>query len=129
MAFAAAPGGWAPCDGQLLPIGEHPALFALIGTRYGGDGSTTFALPDLRGRTPIHAGNDHLLGAGGGEEAHTLTTAELPRVQAAGAGAARDDDGAGVRAHGGARPHQNMQPFLTLSFCIALTGIEPAPRR
>src|SRR5215211_2806889 len=79
MSFAFAPKGWALCNGQLLPINQNQALFALLGTTFGGDGRVTFALPDLRSRTPIHVGNGHALGAKAGEQAHTLSTAEMPR--------------------------------------------------
>src|ERR1051326_5400960 len=77
MSFQFAPKGWALCNGQLLPINQNQALFSLLGTTYGGNGQTTFALPDLQGRTPIHWGNGFTLGESAGEEAHTLTTAEL----------------------------------------------------
>src|SRR6267378_6833200 len=77
MSFNFAPQGWAMCNGQFLPINQNQALFSLLGTTYGGDGRVTFALPDLRGRTPIHFGQ-HLLGEEGGEESHTLTISELP---------------------------------------------------
>src|SRR5205085_663269 len=70
--------GWALCNGQLLPINQNQALFSLLGTTYGGDGRVNFALPDLRGRVPIHMGAGHTLGERGGEQAHTITTAELP---------------------------------------------------
>src|SRR6476660_4900704 len=78
FSFDFAPQGWALCNGQLLPINQNQALFALLGTTYGGDGRTTFALPDLRGRVPIHDGNGHTLGERAGEQAHTLSIAELP---------------------------------------------------
>ena len=78
MSFGFAPRGWALCDGQLLPINQNQALFSLLGTTYGGDGRTTFALPDLRGRVPIQVGAGHSLGESGGEAAHTLSTAEIP---------------------------------------------------
>ncbi len=78
MSFAFAPKGWALCNGQLLPINQNQALFALLGTSFGGDGRVNFALPDYRGRTPIHVGSGHTLGEGGGEQAHTLSIAELP---------------------------------------------------
>lgn len=76
--FNFAPQGWAMCNGQFMPINQNQALFSLLGTTYGGNGQTTFALPDLRGRTPIHFGNSHTLGEKGGEAAHTLTISELP---------------------------------------------------
>lgn len=78
MAFNFAPRGWALCDGQLLPINQNQALFALLGTIYGGDGRTNFALPELRGRSPLHRSNDLAQGARGGETQHSLTVAELP---------------------------------------------------
>jgi microcystin-dependent protein len=78
MSFSFAPKGWAMCNGQLLPINENQALFALLGTTYGGNGQTTFALPNLQGRAAMHAGSSHILGERGGEEAHTVTTAEMP---------------------------------------------------
>src|SRR5687767_10933318 len=78
MSFVFAPKGWALCNGQLLPINQNQALFSLLGTTFGGDGRVNFALPDLRGRTPIHVGSGHTLGERGGEQAHTLSTAELP---------------------------------------------------
>ena len=84
MAFNFAPRGWAFCDGQILPINQNQSLYSLLGTTYGGDGRTSFALPDLRGRTPIHVGRsnggaDHLLGSKSGEETHTLSAAEMPQ--------------------------------------------------
>ena len=78
MSFEFAPKGWALCNGQLLPINQNQALFSLLGTTFGGDGRVNFALPDLRGRTPIHVGSGHTLGERGGEQAHTLSIAELP---------------------------------------------------
>src|SRR3954453_5393110 len=78
MSFGYAPQGWAQCNGQLLPINQHQALFALLGTTFGGDGRVNFALPDLRGRAPIHVGSGHTLGERGGEQAHTLTINEMP---------------------------------------------------
>src|SRR3954452_21985670 len=78
MSFSFAPKGWAFCNGQLLPINQNQALFSLLGTTFGGDGRVNFALPDVRGRTPIHVGSGHTLGERGGEQAHTLTTSEIP---------------------------------------------------
>jgi microcystin-dependent protein len=151
MSFVFAPKGWALCNGQLLPINQNQALFSLLGTTFGGDGRVNFALPDLRGRTPIHVGSGHTLGERGGEQAHTLSTAELPThthlVQAsttagstpiptsnALAGAdiyaplatAVSMDPSTITNVGGSQAHLNMQPFLTLSFCIALQGIFPS---
>src|SRR5436190_18535631 len=78
MSFNFAPKGWALCNGQLLPINQNQALFSLLGTTFGGNGQTTFALPDVRGRVPIHVGDGHTLGEKGGQEAHTITMQELP---------------------------------------------------
>jgi microcystin-dependent protein len=153
MSFGYAPKGWALCNGQLLPINQNQALFSLLGTTFGGDGRVNFALPDVRGRTPIHVGAGHTLGEKGGEQAHTLSIAELPgHTHAANAtsdNAAVDAPGGNLLASaanqyaapspnttlipssvtnvGGSQAHPNMQPFLTLSFCIALQGIFPSP--
>ena len=154
MSFVYAPRGWALCNGQFLPINQNQALFSLLGTTFGGNGQTTFALPDLRGRVPIHVGSGHTLGERGGEPAHTLSMAELPThmhvlnatsttgTQAIPAGNllaptasqmyhAADNLVAmapeAVTNVGGSQAHLNMQPFLTLSFCIALQGIFPSP--
>src|SRR5574341_11253 len=78
VSFEFAPRGWALCNGQLLPINQNQALFSLLGTTYGGDGQVNFALPNLQGRVPIHMGSSHTLGEAGGEQAHTLSIAELP---------------------------------------------------
>jgi microcystin-dependent protein len=154
MSFVFAPRGWALCNGQLLPINQNQALFSLLGTTFGGDGRVNFALPDLRGRTPIHVGSGHTLGERGGEQAHTLsiaelpththvaqaqpltTTTQLPAVNALLAQASnvyRSPDNLvslaplTVTNVGGSQAHLNMQPFLTLSFSIALQGIFPSP--
>ncbi len=154
MSFAFAPKGWALCDGQTLPVNQNQALFSLLGTTFGGDGQTTFALPDFRGRTPIHVGSGHVAGERGGEQTHTLSAAELP-THTHGLNAASGNGTVGtasgnvfakalgvaygspaglvamspdvVTAVGGGQPHLNAQPFLTLSFCIALQGIFPSP--
>jgi microcystin-dependent protein len=152
MSFAYAPRGWALCNGQLLPINQNQALFALLGTTYGGNGQTTFALPDLRDRAPVHVGNGHTLGERAGEASHTLTSAELPTHTHVLSGTSVNADSpiptgnllgaannaytpaanlaalhpAAVSSVGGSQPHENRQPFLTLSFCIALTGIFPS---
>lgn len=147
------PKGWAFCDGQLLPINQNQALFSLLGTNYGGDGRVNFALPDLRGRTPIHVGSGHVLGQKGGEESHTLSVQEMPAhkhpVNATDAAAATSDPAGALLASpvfdvykqpsdlasmspqaatntGAGQAHQNMQPFLVLSFVIALQGIFPS---
>jgi microcystin-dependent protein len=154
MSFVFAPKGWALCNGQLLPINQNQGLFSLLGTTFGGDGRVNFALPDLRGRLPIHVGGSHTLGERGGEQAHTLSSAELPththiaqgqpavgsQVNAANALLAQASNvyhtpenplvslsPAAVSSVGGSQAHLNMQPFLTLSFCIALQGIFPSP--
>lgn len=157
MAFGFPPRGWAQCNGQLLPIQQNQALFSLIGTIYGGDGIRTFALPNLQARTPIHAGQDrsgqgYEPGQPGGEQAHTLTMAEMAGqhthavvgTETAGdsplptgnyLAAANNLYGplasttplqpAAVTGAGG-QPHNNMQPYLVLNFCIALQGIYPS---
>lgn len=156
MSFVFAPKGWALCNGQLLPINQNQALFSLLGTTFGGDGRVNFGLPDLRGRTPIHVGSGHTLGERGGEQAHTLSIAELPThthvLNATSNQATTSTSGTGVMlakstganlyaadnnlqamspsaitSVGGSQAHLNMQPFLTLSFCIALQGIFPSP--
>jgi len=154
MSFVFAPRGWALCNGQLLPINQNQALFSLLGTTFGGDGQVNFALPDLRGRTPIHVGGGHTLGQRGGEQAHTLSIAELPTHTHALVATTADGSTpvptnnlladspsqlyaapanlvalqpASVTSTGGSQAHLNMQPFLTLSFCIALQGIFPSP--
>ena len=147
------PKGWAFCNGQFLPINQNQGLFSLLGTTFGGDGRVNFALPDLRGRTPIHVGAGHTLGERGGEQAHTLSIAELPThthvemaqpadgnqlpavgavlAQASNVYRAADNlvalNPGTVTNTGGSQAHLNMQPFLTLSFCIALQGIFPSP--
>ena len=154
MSFVFAPKGWALCNGQLLPINQNQGLFSLLGTTFGGDGRVNFALPDLRGRVPIHVGSGHTLGERGGEQAHTLSIAEIPThvhvVSAVNTNAATNAplnnslanttalyhapsnnltaiNAGTVGPVGGSQAHLNMQPFLTLSFCIALQGIFPSP--
>jgi microcystin-dependent protein len=154
MSFGFPPKGWALCNGQFLPINQNQALFALFGTMYGGNGQTNFALPDLRGRVPIHMDAGFIQGQAGGEQAHTLNISELPAhthfvnaSSAAGNNAVptnnilasplnlsyRPPDGnlttlipSSVSNVGGSQAHLNMQPFLTLSFCVALQGIFPS---
>jgi len=154
MSFGFAPKGWALCNGQLMPINQNQALFSLLGTTYGGDGRVNFGLPNLQGNTPIHVGNGHTLGERGGEQAHTLSISEIPtHVHNAVATSTNGSviiptgnllaggtpqfyhapDGnltplnAGTLANtGGSQPHENMQPYLTLNFCIALQGIFPS---
>ena len=148
-----APAGWMFCEGQLLPISENETLFNLIGTTYGGDGQSTFALPDARGRLPIHFGNRFTLGETGGVEGVTLTVAQIPSHshgmlvsddiplqngpgsnvlgQAAGkfyrAGVPTLQMNAGViGSTGGSQPHTNFQPYLCVDFIISLFGIFPS---
>ena len=167
MSFIFAPKGWALCNGQFLPINQNQALFALFGTYYGGNGQTTFALPDLRSRVPIHMGAGFTQGQRGGEETHTLIQSEMPahnhliladattaatsnsNVPAAGNSLGQSigtsSQGSNYAANvysanaanaalapqvvsstGGSQPHENRQPYLTLSFCVALQGIFPS---
>lgn len=154
MSFGYAPGGYALCNGQLLPINQNQALFSLLGTTFGGDGRMNFALPDLRGRAPLHVGSSHSLGERGGEQTHTLSIAELPPHTHVLSASSQDGNApvptvnvlarnqsqvytppsnlaamnpGSVTNAGGGQAHLNMQPFLTLSFCIALKGIFPSP--
>jgi len=155
MSFNFAPKSWAQCNGQLLPINQNQALFSLLGTTYGGDGRVNFALPDFRGRLPLHVGGGFSLGQRGGEEAHTLNQQEMTahthvvNAQAKPADANTPVGNWFARASaqllyagtpntsmnpasvappvGGSQPHQNMSPYLVLNFCIALQGIFPSP--
>lgn len=157
VGFDFAPRGWALLDGQILPINQNQSLYSLLGTTYGGDGRTTFALPDLRGRTPLHRGSEFGLGQKSGAETVTLTAAEMAahthEVKAsmnAGdswvaaeyilAGSPPTEDGYrnyeqanatplrsdAIANAGGGQGHENMQPYLTLNFCIALQGLFPS---
>ena len=152
MSFGFPPKGWALCDGQLLPINQNQGLFSLLGTTYGGDGRVNFGLPDLQGRTPMHMGNGHTLGERGGEQSHTLSISEIPTHVHTSNGSTSttglvdpptNNVLAGAQVYnppnnltsllpstlanvGGSQAHLNMQPFLTLSFCIALQGIFPS---
>ena len=150
-----APAGWMFCEGQLLPISENETLFQLIGTTYGGDGESTFALPDLRGRIPIHQGNGFVLAETGGAEEITLTTQQIPihsHPMLASVAAGQNSDPANqvtaqhptmslysalppnaplsplvVGSVGGSQPHTNFQPYLCVDFIISLFGIFPSP--
>ena len=167
--FNFAPRGWATCDGQLLPIAQNSALFSLLGTTYGGDGRTTFGLPDLRGRVAIHMGqgpglSNRTIGSRSGSESETLGVNQIPShshvassVANAVTPAGNSNDAAGnfwaddagvssgtyhtgpanatmdaaaittsVQSTGGGQAHNNMQPYLTVNFCIALTGLFPS---
>jgi microcystin-dependent protein len=153
MSFGFPPKGWALCNGQLLPINQNQALFSLLGTTYGGDGRVNFALPNLQGRVPVHRGGGLTLGQAGGEQAHTLSAGEMPQHTHVLNGSSADASNpspagnvcaantnlygpgvqlvglqqASVTTVGGSQAHQNMQPFLTLNFSIALQGIFPSP--
>lgn len=149
-----APAGWMFCEGQLLPISENETLFNLIGTTYGGDGQSTFAMPDLRGRIPVHQGNGFILAETGGVEDITITISQIPSHSHVfmGAGSvANDPNPAGnvvgeslvaslyqsaapnapmatdsLAAVGGSQPHSNFQPYLCINFIISLFGIFPS---
>jgi len=156
MSFGYAPRGWAMCNGQLLPINQNQALFSLLGTTFGGNGQTNFALPDLRGQVPIHVGGGHTLGEKAGQQSDTITISELPthvhianatsipatagnpsntRLLSQSTLAALYTNASNLTAMdptsianvGGSQAHLNMQPFLALNFCIALQGIFPSP--
>jgi microcystin-dependent protein len=157
MSFSFAPHGWALCNGQTLPINQNQALFALLGTTYGGNGQTTFLLPNLQGRTPVHMGAGITLGQQAGEQNHTLAITEIPththdfRAVTPGTANTNNPNNAllsnttpaqlyvstpnapattlrpqAISTVGGSQGHNNMQPYLTLSFCIALQGIFPS---
>jgi microcystin-dependent protein len=152
FSFSFAPRGWALCNGQLLPINQNQALFALVGTTYGGNGQTTFALPNLQGSVPLHVGNNFTLGQVGGELTHTLSTGEMPQHshQPVGGSTATSPGPSGnvwgttnqnnyssaapdqtmnpasIGSAGSGQPHPNQPPFLVINFCIALVGIFPS---
>lgn len=155
VSFNFPPKGWALCNGQFLPINQNQALFALLGTTYGGNGQTTFALPNLRGRVPVHEGNGHTLGEAAGSTSVTVNIQQLPthlhtlqatnvdvpanRTPAPGGnfmGPVNNQYGAAanlttlhpssVSSVGGSQPHNNMMPYLVLNFIIALQGIFPS---
>lgn len=149
-----APSGWMFCEGQLLPISEYETLFNLIGTTYGGDGQSTFALPDLRGRVPLHFGNGLTLAEAGGVEDVTLTVSQIPahthpflattnvadqnsvsgnllaqpsvmfEYFAAAPGVQLSQSS--IQATGGSQPHNNFQPYLCVDFILSLFGIFPS---
>lgn len=156
--FNFAPRGWAWCDGQLLPLSQNTALFSLLGTTYGGNGKSNFALPDLQGRAPMHPGQGpglslHDLGETGGSETVSLLESEMPAHSHAASASLADGTnqtpvgeqlaaGVGIGQYaapgpltslspnalapaGGDQPHNNLQPFLTFYFCIALQGVFP----
>jgi microcystin-dependent protein len=152
FSFNFAPKGWAQCNGQLLPINQNQALFSLLGTTYGGDGRVNFGLPNLQGRVPMHQGNGHTLGETGGQTTHTIILSEMaahthtvtacsdqatlpgPTGNLWGKDASSPYAASGnvtmaaatVTTAGGNQPHENMSPYLTLIFGIALQGIFPS---
>jgi microcystin-dependent protein len=152
VSFNFPPKGWALCNGQLLPINQNQALFALLGTTYGGNGQTNFALPNLRGQVPIHMGSGHTLGEAAGSTSVTLNIQQMPQhLHFAQASSANGDTAfaanhllaaagnmygtainlttllpASVTNVGGSQPHNNMMPYLVLNFIIALQGIFPS---
>jgi microcystin-dependent protein len=154
MSFTYPPKGWAFCNGQILPINQNQALFSLLGTMYGGNGQTTFGLPNLRGQVPIHFGAGYTQGEKAGESSHTVTLQEMTQHfhwaqgSAAASGNVATPGGAllgsggnsiyaepqnflscaqsSITNFGGSQPHNNMMPYLVLNFCIALQGIFPS---
>lgn len=153
VGFNYPPKGWAECNGQFMPINQNQALFSLFGTMYGGNGQTTFALPDFRGRTGIHVGAGFIQGQAGGQEFHTVTQSEMPAhnhfVQATSAQSTTNLPQGNLLATnnaaqynttplnttlhpssitnvGGSQPHENRQPFLVLNFIVALQGVFPS---
>ena len=152
VSFNFAPKGWALCNGQVLPINQNQALFSLLGTTYGGNGQTTFALPNLQGRVPLHMGSAFVMGQAGGETAHTLNLSEMPAHTHIPVGSSNNasvtspagnlwavQSGSGyspisnanmnpasITNVGGSQPHDNMSPYLVLNFCIALSGVFPS---
>jgi len=154
VSFNFAPKGWAMCNGQFLPINQNQALFSLLGTTYGGNGQTTFALPNFQGRVPMHFGSGFNQGETGGQSAHTLTMSEMPQhihfvnvtndtgtdanptsatvlaksvAQSYGPAANLSPMNSAIVGNvGGSQPHTNQQPYLVLNFIIALQGIFPS---
>jgi len=154
FSFNFPPKGWALCNGQLLPINQNQALFALLGTTYGGNGQTSFALPNLQGQVPIHTGNAHALGEHAGTSSVTVSQGQMPQhthfaqasntagdvpsatgnvlaasdVQVyAPVGSLTSLQPGSIADAGGSQPHNNMMPYLVLNYCIALQGIFPSP--
>lgn len=154
VSFNYAPQGWAFCNGQQLPINQNQALFSLLGTTYGGNGQTTFALPNLRGQVPIHTGNGHIQGEAGGSSSVTISQQTMAQHMHFAQGTSNSSgnvatpgnallaasnvtvygpaaglvalDPSSVAPVGGNQPHNNMMPYLVLNFCIALVGIFPS---
>ncbi len=155
VAFGFAPKGWAQCNGQILPINQNQALFSLLGTTFGGDGVTTFALPDLRGRVSVSSGNNYVLGSPGGVENVTLNVSQIPphshapvcstqtgtsaepasqvwagsssreTLYQTGSNANGSMVNGAITASGSSQAHTNLQPFLVINYIIALQGIYP----
>ena len=152
VSFNFAPKGWALCNGQTLPINQNQALFSLLGTTYGGDGITTFKLPNLQARMPVHQSSNYVIGSLGGQSSHTLLLQEMPLHNHGAVGVsttAASDETSGnswaasqqnpyatssnttlapgtLGQSGGSQPHNNMAPYLVLNFIIALQGIFPS---
>lgn len=152
VSFNFAPKGWALCNGQVLPISQYQALFSLLGTTYGGNGVTTFQLPNYQARMPVHVGNGYVQGQAAGEAAHTLILTEIPLHTHSAVGVTTNATSASASGNswassgqnpyaaapnaqmspsvlthtGGSQPHDNMPPYLTLNFAIALNGIFPS---
>jgi microcystin-dependent protein len=153
MSYAVIPKGWAPCNGQRLPINQNQALFSLLGTTFGGDGQKDFALPDLRGRVPVHTNANYVQGSIGGEPVHILRDVETPghghtvygndahtdtpnpadnflgfaQNNLFGTGPTAPLSPASVGPGGKGEGHENRQPYLVVNYCIALVGIFPSP--
>ncbi len=155
FSFGFAPKGWAGCNGQLMPINQNQALFSLLGTTFGGNGTTTFALPNLQGRVPLHIGPGFPEGQVSGEESHTVSTVEMPAHTHTLSGSTNAGDAvtpvgsvlaapasplyaassaltavgqaaASITPLGGGQPHENRQPFLAVNICMSLQGIFPS---
>ena len=152
FAFTFAPKNWAECNGQILPINQNAALFSILGTTYGGNGTSTFALPNLQGAVAVHQGNGVIIGQVGGSQAVTLAANQISHTHLVSANATPDSytaagnfpasapaeqnlygptantamNGAALAVRGGSQPHNNMQPYLVVMYCISLAGIFPS---
>lgn len=147
--FGLVPQGWMPCEGQTMAISNNQALFSILGTQFGGDGVSTFKLPDLRGRVPVGVAPSYPQGQPGGEEAHALSAAEIPSHSHTVTASSASPDQSNIVQHywastmsfgeapdatmataaigtaGNGAPHNNMQPYLALNFCVAISGVYP----